>query len=79
MENLFHSLNSRIQRAIDNALNSRNITQENAVPRAVLCQENVVDTGVQSGNSDMSRNEKVVFGDTHLDRVQSCRTFVQMV
>ena len=72
MENLFDNLNNRIQRAIDNALNSRNVAQENAVPGTVLGQENVVDTNVQNGIADMNRNERAVFGDTHLDRAQSC-------
>ena len=72
MENIFDNLNSRIQGAIDNALNSRNVVQENAVPRAVLGQEDAVDTSVQNGISDMNRNERAVFGDTHLDRAQSC-------
>ena len=72
MENLFDSLNDRIQRAIDNALNPRSVTQEEVVPRTVITQENVVDTGVQNGIQDTNRNERAVFGDTHLERVQSC-------
>ena len=79
MENLFDSLNDRIQRAIDNALNPRSVAEGDVVPRAVITQESTVDTGVQNGISDMNRNERAVFGDTHLERCKAVQTFVQMV
>ena len=72
METLFENLNERMQRTIENALNTRNTRNDHLRSDRTLGHDS---ENVENGPvlyTENSGNTRAAFGDSNLNRVQSC-------